>query len=146
MHPVRSLSIAALLALSLAGGPPHSSAATEAPAVAPVDSEEGGARRAVLATPIVGGLQQPADSVPALFAGPDGAAALATAVSPGGSLAELSGIPRQQAAPVRARHGAQDSFDRPHPEEPGPGGWSVLACAIAALLFMARRKLAVTGP
>jgi hypothetical protein len=109
--------------------------------------------------PLAGRLSVP-DPAPALFAGPDTAAALGPATAPRGTLVELSSarahagyapsmrrdVGRDVAHTVSgARQAAQAAEAAPEKSPSGPGGGMVLACGLAVVLFMARRKLSQTG-
>ena len=114
----------------------------------------GVAETGAVARPALGRLHV-TDPVPSLFAGAEAAgSALGAVAAPAGTLAELAspGAQGRYATPGRqdgshpqrvARRGTQVPEEAAAPLKSAPSGWAVLACGLAVVVFVARRKLSL---
>ncbi len=148
MYTLRNLLIPVTAVLALAAVPCFAQSTAAADNIVAV-AEPGAVVR-----PALGRLHL-TDSAPSLFAGVEAAgSALGAVAAPTGTLAELAGAGGQgrYAAPGRhddshpqrvARRGTQWTEEAAAPPRSAPSGWAVLLCGLAAVVFVARRKLSL---
>jgi hypothetical protein len=135
MHPFQGFLIAASTALALGPAPcaadePRTDTAAPVAAVQPAS-----------AAPL--GRIQVLDPAPSLFAGAEAAgSALGGAAAPSGTLAELASARLHEAQPQRvSRRGAQPAPSVAAPAQSAPSGSMALLAGLAAIAFVAYRKL-----